>query len=692
MKRKWMAILLAAAIILSTLSGCGDANSQGTAAVHNTELSPKNTKVTTKEGVTVDVGDYVLDGPEKLTVTKQKTEENTEEGYKIEAYDISLGDMTELGDFITIRIPYDPNYCEKGQDPARCVGAKYKNESTGIWEDVLFTVDAEAKELVIYTDHLSVYGAFHVENEGKRNAYITDILDPSAVLGPGRTLELAEKIAQNDPDVMKELWRLGWDLVDEGSQLLQDVDPIKNLIYFLEDPPDWLALNIPETDLDLYAVAGYILTCRSVAELARQQYFTGSVDEGKALSLIKEIATGAMVDWSKKILKESAQKSLTVSMSGVYILEKMLMAMGEEAVSTRQEDISFVYHHYNEGFVGFGRKPKTHKDWRELVIQVLEKHPGDLDRAQAALESAFNKYAMEFFDLTEEQMAEVAADTPGVTIKRIPHISNEDKYTLINEYIAHLKSNIMPAVMTSARNYWKRQMEQRQLEVLQKIKDRHNAPISITMKEDIPEGGSSMYAGYRFRFAPLSKNASVNNWSGTWPKEGIIKDTATFTGFMTAGFPHTLEFFPPGADLNKDKPEFTVPFVINTPKIDIVISGKEPLALDAFMGTWINSKGKRMILMASGSNIIMKSPDLSWYGGDVVCTEYRVEYDENNQVLKMYGLTSWVVGPDLLDATVYEKRPLEVDASTSTHELKAEEVKDGVITKLSERSQIYKRP
>ena len=61
----------------------------------------------------------IPDGETELTITKQPVEENQEEGYKIEAYDISLGEMHELDDFITIRIPYDTGFCEKGQDPAR---------------------------------------------------------------------------------------------------------------------------------------------------------------------------------------------------------------------------------------------------------------------------------------------------------------------------------------------------------------------------------------------------------------------------------------------------------------------------------------------------------------------------------------------------------------------------------------------
>jgi hypothetical protein len=50
-----------------------------------------------------------------------------------------------------------------------------KRGPTGQWEDVLFEVDAAANELIIYTDHLSTFGVFHIKNEGQRSAKITNI-------------------------------------------------------------------------------------------------------------------------------------------------------------------------------------------------------------------------------------------------------------------------------------------------------------------------------------------------------------------------------------------------------------------------------------------------------------------------------------------------------------------------------------
>ena len=170
--KKTVSILLVTALLLGSLAGCGGGGSGKSDAA---TLSPESTGVAMSNGVSVELGDYVLDGEAEFTVAKQPVEENKDEGYKIEAYDFKLGEMSELSDFITLRIPYDTAYCEEGQDPAKCVGAKYKNEETGQWEDVLFEVDAAANELIIYTDHLSTFGVFHIKNEGQRSAKITNI-------------------------------------------------------------------------------------------------------------------------------------------------------------------------------------------------------------------------------------------------------------------------------------------------------------------------------------------------------------------------------------------------------------------------------------------------------------------------------------------------------------------------------------
>lgn len=278
MKTKVIALLLAIVLVLSSLTGCvsrpaeqsGNPTEQ-TESTKDLTLSPETTAVTTADGITVDVGDFVLDGEAELTVAKQPVEEHKEEGYQIEAYDISLGDMHELDDYITIRIPYDTGFCEEGQDPARCVGAKYKNETTGEWEDVLFEVDAAANELVIYTDHLSTYGVFYVENEGKRNAYITDVFGSGFYIDKSTAIGFAEKIAADDPSIMTELAQFG---IDMCSDFFDYSDRLDNAITMatVGDVPGWLSTEIQGTNLTLFSAIGYI--CRGVCLFERNTGWT----------------------------------------------------------------------------------------------------------------------------------------------------------------------------------------------------------------------------------------------------------------------------------------------------------------------------------------------------------------------------------------------------------------------------------
>ena len=559
-------LLLALSMLLSACSGAGG----NIGATQNAVLSPENTSAVVN-GVTVDVGDYVLDGEAELSVKKEAGEDHSEDGYKIDVYDIKLGDLHELGDYITIRIPYDTTYCKKGQDPAKCVGAKYKNDETGEWEDVLFEVDETKQELVIYTDHLSYYGALYVEDEGRRNALVTDVLNSPLYMDKATAMDFAAKIAADDASVKKDMA----EYVEKASDMFFDyADRLDNAINIatLGDIPEWLDTSIPDTNLTLFSALGYIATTTNLLRIAKDE-IKGGADKGAVLNLIRDVGSKVTTYWADAFTTVGSG-ALSVGMGGVLIIDKMLTAFAEEAQSTKMEDIAYVYHHYNEGFSAtWAHKVMKPKDWREKVIQVIENNPDNPEIAMTALEAGFRKYASEFFDLSPEQMAEVASDVPNVTVKRIPNFTEAEKQQLIDEYVAHLKDKTMPAVLTSVKNYMIKKTEEVQLQAINEIKNYYNTKISITLQEDLPKDAKSAFAGYKFRFAPLNETAVKKNWSGTWPESGSVKDTSTLIGFMTAGYPHTVEFFKPDADMDADKPEFTVSFVISVPSIQIKVSG-----------------------------------------------------------------------------------------------------------------------
>ena len=81
MKTKALTLLLAIVLVLSSLSGCGGPPTEQsgnpteqTESTKDLTLSPETTAVTTADGITVDVGDFVLDGEAELTVAKQPVE------------------------------------------------------------------------------------------------------------------------------------------------------------------------------------------------------------------------------------------------------------------------------------------------------------------------------------------------------------------------------------------------------------------------------------------------------------------------------------------------------------------------------------------------------------------------------------------------------------------------------------------
>lgn len=200
-------------------------------------------------------------------------------------------------------------------------------------------------------------------------------------------------------------------------------------------------------------------------------------DKGEVLNLIRDVSSKVTSYWTDAFTS-AGSAALSVSMGGVLILDKMLNAFAEEAYSTKLEDIAYVYHHFNEGFSGFGHKPMTSKDWRAKVIEVLDKHPNDPEVAIAALEAGFRKYSSEFFSLTQDQQSEVAAATPLVTVKNIPFITKADQEKLTEDYIAHLKDKVMPGVLKSVENYMIKRVEQQQLDAINKLKDYYNTKIS----------------------------------------------------------------------------------------------------------------------------------------------------------------------------------------------------------------------
>jgi hypothetical protein len=584
--KKTVSILLAAALLLSSLAGCGNGGSGGKSDAAT--LSPESTGITLLNGVSIELGEYVLDGEAEFTVAKLPVEENKDEGYKIEAYDFNLGEMSELSDFITLRIPYDTAYCEAGQDPAKCVGAKYKNETTGEWEDVLFEMDAATKELVIYTDHLSTFGAFHVRNEGQRSAKITNIYADFTGIDRQQAMETLREYVTGGGADGEEAAGLAAQLLTGYNGFLGGVAGAAGDAGFATDLTGTIlnmaSLGSPTFDTALadsaYKKMNKLGKVAAVVKIGAVMLSTEKTD-ADTLGLYKDTAMLALS------YAESAAWGLAAS--GLFIFDYTITSLFEQGLAMKMDKINEVYAFFNDEYVskdrqGFQWTARSLKDWRQVLIDIAETNPNEAD-AKAAVEAEIERYARVFWTLERGDMDVVVSEMKKSNkgSATIPNATEAEIKALVGGYKAQLYERLYP-VTQSVSVYMQRKAEAAYLAALNEIKAFFNQTITFNIVEDVPDGEKSQYDGYALRFAPLSENAVKESWSGTMKGAGGASTKFTLLGYIQAGCPKELQLFKPGDDPESDEPKLNLSFKLSAPVTEVTLGG---LPLEELLGTYL---------------------------------------------------------------------------------------------------------
>jgi hypothetical protein len=173
--KKTVAILLVTALLLGSLAGCTSGNQAKTPVTQKSEtftVEDGQTALASEDGAAIDFG-CLLEAGEELTIQKVSPA-SIDSDVEIDAYDFKLSSGQPEG-VVELTIPYDDAGLEADEEILSVCG-KYLNEETKQWEDVLYTVDAEANKVHILTDHLSTYSVFKVTNAGKRSEYISEFI------------------------------------------------------------------------------------------------------------------------------------------------------------------------------------------------------------------------------------------------------------------------------------------------------------------------------------------------------------------------------------------------------------------------------------------------------------------------------------------------------------------------------------
>ena len=575
MLKKLLAFLLVFAMLIS-LCACGgkDAATQGdpkadpSAVPANEAMVSPDDPAAVADGVGVYVGPFTLDGEAELSVKKLPDETDAEAGWKIEPYEISVGDLHELGDYATVFIPYDgADFCDAGEDIAKCVGAKYKNPETGEWEDVLFTVDTAAQQINILTDHFSEFGVFYVKNEGLRKAYITDVRDDIDYLSYEQAAAAMSSFVSAGGDETPETVKAGvaalgsiTDLAEYYGDLSDAAENVVNVLSLGETEFDEL-LSDKASDL-----LGSVGTLASGIKMAKQIL---SDDASDKLDLYKDVVS-TLIESGGEALTSAGGAAFGLALSGVWVFDKVISTMFEEAESIKMEQIGEVYEYYNDQYSGGGYAARTLKQWRQIMIDIVRENPDDEAAVKAALEAEIDAYAKAFWNIGGDTLAEVEDDAG---FKRMPFPTQSEMDELTEQYKQNLYVRLQP-VTTSVQNYFLNNAKAEYLKSLSELKKFYNQTVSFTAKEEFPEGAEPMYAGYTCGFGPLGGSANAADWVGATVREnGEVKTSFTLLGFLMAGSPAEFRLWAPGDDPVAAEPALSVPFTITLPATEVAFSG-----------------------------------------------------------------------------------------------------------------------
>ena len=260
------------------------------------------------------------------------------------------------------------------------VCGKYLNEQSGQWEDVLYTVDAEANKVHILTDHLSTYSVFKVTNAGKRSEYISDVNVYAAYM----TTKQAEQLLKT--------------YAEQGVSWQEDV--ISAFLNANSSLPMFAETNIPTLvslggayDDIITEPFGNALTVLGIAtsctQFAYDAYSKGLTSKETSISGMKTVLNlGLNLASSQKYLLDSFQ----VAYVGVGVIDIALTDVMNFAIDTKYESTKNMY----DAYYARPENKRRVKDWYDLFKKIYEDNKSDpqtaLDKMQGEIDYYVNKY------------------------------------------------------------------------------------------------------------------------------------------------------------------------------------------------------------------------------------------------------------------------------------------------------------
>ena len=538
MKRKILSLLLAAVMLLSLmagLSGCGSGNQAKTPGTQKSEtftVEDGQTALASEDGAAIDFG-CLLEAGEELTIQKVSPA-SIDSDVEIYAYDFKLSSGQPEG-VVELTIPYDDAGLEADEEILSVCG-KYLNEETKQWEDVLYTVDAEANKVHILTDHLSTYSVFKVTNAGKRSEYISDVNVYAAYM----TTKQAEQLLKT--------------YAEQGVSWQEDV--ISAFLNANSSLPMFAETNIPTLvslggayDDMITEPFGNALTVLGIAtsctQFAYDAYNNGLTSKETSISGMKTVLNlGLNLASSQKYLLDSFQ----VAYVGVGVIDIALTDVMNFAIDTKYESTKNMY----DAYYARPENKRRVKDWYDLFKKICKENKSAPQTALDKMQSEIDNYVNKYWEVAASDWDSwIDAYEKNGKLSKYPWPSESDRKKISSNYKAEIYDYLQVMFQSLSRDMYFDALTQREKEY-KELAALLNRVYTLNFREDY-DTEKAKWANAYVKLAPLSDKTTAKEWTIRLDDEANGQMKFTLGAHETARFPMKVEFYKTEKDLEEGK-------------------------------------------------------------------------------------------------------------------------------------------
>lgn len=494
---------------------------------------------------------------------------------EMKVFDIDLEDFRSGSSFFDIRLPYG-DLGLKGEAEGN-IGAAYYNPESEEWEPVLFRLDEAKQEVVIKSNHFSIYSCFNIENSGKRQAFVcyvtTSGLSDDYFYDDERLSEVLETMVhygKNEGKPDKALIDKGLEYVDEASTYLGNLLTVGSLkaeifqeyglAYDLEKVSKWLS--------DFTTVFGIsVLTYHTWQNAMNDGLLTTEENQAlatEAYKLLLSCATGAAVS----------------TMGGVVLMfqpvvENALKGFQERVVRNEKNAYRRGYYIYYDEV-----NSRSAEDWADFLEKARD-GALDNDRLQLRIEGEVKRYSEAVWREPDSVWLRCIGDADLshrfggywrlASLSRTK-LTDKIKDEISQEYQKELMATMIPQAVTIVRerDYWR--ARKLMLDKLKVLEDYLNTEHYVSFYDEAfneESGEASALAGAKVYIVKDSESGLRDDWMLTLDEQGRGKIRFRLIGWLQSDFPQHVKVFGKDDDPATAEPILETDFLLEETELKV---------------------------------------------------------------------------------------------------------------------------